>query len=44
MHVSVEQDARNEGGSPSPASSNARGHLRVSGALLNGPRKKRDYS
>ena len=28
---------------PSRAFSHARGHLRVWGALLNGPRKKRDY-
>ena len=33
-------DTRNEGG----AFSHARGHLRVSGVLLDGPRKKRDFS
>ena len=44
MHVSVERDARNEGGSRSPAFSNTCGHLLVSGALLNGPRKKRECS
>ena len=29
---------------PSRAFSHARGHLRVSGVLLDGPRKKRDFS
>ena len=44
------RDASNEGGSPrrsrAPpvAFSHARGHLRVSGVLLDGPRKKRDCS
>ena len=37
------RDARNEGVS-SRAFSQARGHLRVSGVLLDGPRKKRDCS
>ena len=46
------RDARNEGGSPrrkkrvvplpSRAFSHSRGHLRVSGVLADGPRKKRD--
>ena len=40
------RDARNEGGSLSRRRtfSHARGHLRVSGVLLDGPRKKRDCS
>ena len=45
------REARNEGSShrrkgvaPSRTLSNARGHLRVSSVLLDGPRKKRDCS
>ena len=47
MFVSAKsREARNEGGRPlqSRAFSHARGHLRVSHGLLDGPRKKRDCS
>ena len=40
----VRRETRNEGDSPSGAFSHARGHLRVSGVLLDGPRKERDCS
>ena len=50
-HRAKPRNARNEGSSqrrkrvaPSRTLSNARGHLRVSSVLLDGPRKKRDCS
>ena len=44
VHARASIERRSRAPLPSQAFSHARGHLRVSGVLLDGPRKKRDSS